>query len=72
MQPRSKNIIFNMFYRGTFAYLNVISLDLVDPGRGSRAMHDLLVNNVKLTRKVLTKNLLKSLMEAGVGTNEVE
>ena len=40
--------------------------------RGSRAMHDLLVNNIKLARKVLTRNLLKSLMDAGVGTNEVE
>ena len=35
-------------------------------------MHDLLCTNIKLTRRVLTKNVLKRIMNLNVGTNEVE
>ena len=66
------NIIIIMFICGTFAHLRNISSLLEDPNRGSRAMHNLLCSNVKLTRKVLTKNLLRSLTGLSVGTNEVE
>ena len=61
-----------MFIIGTFAHLNMIATNLEDPRWGSRAMHNLLCSNIKLSRKVLTKNLLRSLMELNVGTNEVE
>ena len=64
-------IILIMFC-GTFAHLRNISLHLEDPNQGSRAMHNLLCNNVKLTRKVLTNNILRSLTQSSVRTNEVE
>ena len=35
-------------------------------------MHDLLVDNLKLAKRNLTKDLLSRLMFLGVGTNEVE
>ena len=41
-----------------FAHLHHISLDLQDPSMGSRAMHDLLISNLKLTKRNLTVDLL--------------
>ena len=35
-------------------------------------MHNLLVTNIKLSRRVLTRNLLKKMMHLNLGTNEVE
>ena len=43
-----------------------------DPQRADRAMHKLMCTNIKLSRRVLTKNVLRRLMHLNVGTNEVE
>ena len=56
----------------TFAHIHNLSLDLQNPAQGSRAMHTFLCKNIKLTRKVLTKDLLSKLVVIGVGTNVVE
>ena len=56
----------------TFAQITVISMETEDPDGSSRAMHRLLCDNLKLTRRVLTRNLLKKLADLGIGTNEVE
>ena len=56
----------------TFAQIRSLSLESPDPPRASWAMHALLCNNLKLTRRVLTKNLLTKLMHLNIGTNEVE
>ena len=56
----------------TFARISRLSLDLADPRWSSRVMHDLLCDNLKLSRRVLTKNLLSRLADLGVGTNDVE
>ena len=58
--------------RQTFAHIRDISFNLADPPKGSRVMHSFLCSNLKLTRKVLTKNLLRKMMNMNVGTNEVE
>ena len=55
-----------------FAHIHQISFELLNPAQGSRAMHDLLVDNLKLAKRNLTKDLLSRLMFLGVGTNEVE
>ena len=70
--PMKVFTILIIMFCGTFAHLKNISFQLEDPIQGSRAMHNLLCSNVKLTRKVLTRNLLRSLMQLRVGTNEVE
>ena len=41
-------------------------------GHHGRAMHNLVCGNFKLTRRVLTKNLMTKLMRLKCGTNEVE
>ena len=71
--PRSTNQ-FSSMSRQTFAQIRVLSSDpsLTDPTRADRAMHDVLCENLKLTRRVLTKNLLSKLAALEVGTNEVE
>ena len=47
----------------TFAQLRSMSLHLPDPVRADRAMHALLCSNIKLSRRVLTRNVLKSIMK---------
>ena len=56
----------------TFAHLHRLSFELTNPDKSSRAMHALLCSNMKLERKVLTKNLLRRMMTLRIGTNEVE
>ena len=56
----------------TFAYLDYLSFDMQNPVLGSKAMHTFLCNNIKLNRRVLTKDLLKKLVALGIGTNDVE
>ena len=56
----------------TFAHIHNLSLDLQNLAQGSRAMHTFLCKNIKLARKVLTRDLLSKLVVIGVGTNEVE
>ena len=58
--------------RMTFAQIRSLSSDSPNPARVSWAMHELLCSNMKLTRRVLTKNLLTKLMHMNCGTNEVE
>ena len=58
--------------REAFAHIHQLSLDLSDPRWASWVMHNTLCSNLKLTRKVLTENLLTKMMRLGVGTNEVE
>ena len=43
-----------------------------NPKMLNQAMHNFLCKNIKLTRKVLTKDLLSKLVVIGVGTNKVE
>ena len=62
----------NTMLSQTFAQIRNLSNQLPDPIRADRAMHQLLCTNVKLTRKVLTKNLLKTMMKKNIGTNDVE
>ena len=56
----------------TFALIRNLSYQLPDPPRADRAMHQLLCVNLKLTRKVLTKNLIRMIIKKDIGTNEVE
>ena len=56
----------------TFAHIKDLSFQLPDHQRADRAMHQLLCSNIKLTRRVLTKNLIKMIMKKDIGTNEVE
>ena len=56
----------------TFAHIRNLSYQLPDQPRADRAMHQLLCTNMKLTRKVLTKNLIRTIMKRNIGTNEVE
>ena len=56
----------------TFARIRTLSSHLPDPSWSDRAMHELLCMNIKLTRKVLTRNVLRRIMELNIGTNEVE
>ena len=56
----------------TFAHIRILSFQLPDQPRADRAMHQLLCTNVKLTRKVLTKNLIRTILRRNIGTNEVE
>ena len=61
----------NIMLSQTFAQIRNLSNQLPDPGRADRAMHQLLSSNIKLTRKVLTRNLLKTMLKKNVGTNDV-
>ena len=61
----------NTMLSQTFAQIRNLSNQLPDPIRADRAMHQLLCTNVKLTRKVLTKNLLKTMMKKNIATNDV-
>ena len=61
----------NTMLSQTFAQIRNLSNQLPDPIRADRAMHQLLCTNVKLTRKVLTKNLLKTVMKKNIATNDV-
>jgi hypothetical protein len=56
----------------TFPHIRILSHQLPDQQRAGRAMHQLLCTNVKLTRKVLTKNLIRTIMRRNIGTNDVE
>ena len=56
----------------TLAQIRHLSLQSPDPMWADRAMHTLLCTNIKLTRRVLTKNVLKKLKQLGIGTNDVE
>ena len=49
-----------------FAHIHHLSFDLQNPAQGSRAMHDLLCSNLKLTKRNLTKDLLGKLVGLGV------
>ena len=57
--------------RETFAHIRVLSLQFPDPPRADRAMHKLICSNLKLSRRVLTRNLLRRLLNLSVGTNDV-
>jgi hypothetical protein len=56
----------------TFAHIRMLSNQLPDQPRADRAMHQLLCTNIKLTRKVLTKNVIRTIMKRNIGTIEVE
>ena len=64
----TKPTMFNQ----TLAQIRILSSQLPDPIRADRVMHQLLCANIKLTRKVLTKNLIRSIMKKNIGTNDVE
>ena len=63
----TKPTMFNQ----TLAQIRILSSQLPDPIRADRAMHQLLCANIKLTRKVPTKNLIRSIMKKNIGTNDV-
>ena len=71
VHTKVQNIKTTMFNQ-TFAQIRILSYQLPDPPRADRAMHHLLCNNIKLTRKVLTRNLIRTIMKRDIGTNEVE
>ena len=56
----------------TFAQIRNLSYQLPDQPRADRAMHQLLCTNIKLTRKVLTVNLIRTILKRNIGTNDVE
>ena len=62
----------NKMMNQTFAQIRMLSYQLPDQPRADRAMHHLLCTNIKLTRKVLTRNVIKTIMDKNVGTNDVE
>ena len=64
--------IQSTMYSQTLAQIRNLSYQLPDQPKADRAMHQLLCINIKLTRKVLTKNVLKTIMMKDIGTNEVE
>ena len=68
----SKAKVTSIMSSQTFAQVNSLSLEMLDPPRASRAMHSTLCSNLKLTKKVLTVNLLSEMVRLGIGTNEVE
>ena len=54
-------------FNQTFALIRNLSYQLPDQMRADRAMHQVLCSNIKLTRRVLTKNVIKTI----ASTNEV-
>ena len=68
---KEETIITTMLSQ-TFAHIRNLSYQLPDQPRADRAMHQLLMTNIKLTRKVLTSNVLKAIMKRNIGTNDVE
>ena len=52
----------------TFAQIRILSYQLPDQTRDDRAMHQLICTNIKLTRKVLTTNLIRTILRKNVGT----
>ena len=59
-------------HRQTLAQIQDISRLSADPMRAERAMHNVLCSNVKMCKRVMTKDLLNDLYKHGIGTNEVE
>ncbi len=57
--------------RETLAQMRILSNFSPDPNRAERAMIYRLFCNVKLCKKIITKDLLKSLCKHRTGTNEV-
>ena len=62
---------FNMF-RQTLAHIKLLSYVSPDPPRAERAMFDCITCSLKLCKRVLTRELLRTLVKCGVGTNDVE
>ena len=58
-------------YRNTLAQIKTISQYLADPPRAERVMHNRLLSSVKLSKKVITRDLLSVLCKHKVGTNDV-
>ena len=58
--------------RETLAQIKQLSSLLTDPNRAERAMLYRLYCNVKLCKKILTRNLLKTLCKHRTGTTEVD
>ena len=58
--------------RRAFASITSLSARTNQPAMVSKAMHGLLTVSLKLVRRVQTVNVLKKLLNANVGTNEVE
>ena len=58
--------------RRAFASITSLSARTNQPVMVSKAMHNLLTVSLKLVRRVQTVNVLKKLLNANVGTNEVE
>ena len=58
-------------FRNTLAQIKNISLYLADPHRAERVMHNRLLSCVKLSRRVITRDLLSNLYKHKLGTNDV-
>ena len=71
VHTKVKNIKSTMLSQ-TFAQIRSLSYQLPDQPRSDRAMHKLLCTNIKLSRRVLTKNLISTIMKKNIGTNDVE
>ena len=61
---------FANFGINPFETMKYLSLETMQPQVSSLAMHDFLTTNLKLNKRVLTVNLLKSLTSYNCGTNE--
>ena len=59
-------------HRQTLAQITNIAYLSTDPIRAERAMRNCICSNVKLCKRVLTKDMLNDLYRQGIGTNEVE
>ena len=59
-------------FRETLAQIKTISYFSPVPIRAERAMMYRLMSNVKLCRKILTRNLLDTLVKYKIGTREVD
>ena len=59
-------------FRQTLAHIKLLSYVSPDPPRAERAMFDCITCSLKLCKRVLTRELLRTLVKCGVGTNDVE
>ena len=59
-------------FRQTLAYIKELSRISTDPPRAEKAMFNFVLQSFKLCKRVLTRDLLYTLMKRGIGTREVE
>ena len=58
--------------RATFAFINRLSLETTKPEQAYMAMRNLLLTNIKLSKSNAQVNLMRRLVERGIGTSSVK